>query len=235
VDDDVGVRKAGAQRLLDPVRRCVPLAHGRTGRDPDNDVCEVRAARLADAKTSKLHRRVERLDRPSSRLLSILGHAVHEHVDIAPEQPRSRNDDERCHEERGDGIALVEARRGGDEPGEHGQRAGEHAHRQRSVAQHPRVGLHGSDATWAFVATNPPVGGHTSTWRGRGSSPPGVFRRRLGPGLLAAMTITSGDGRTTLPRRRLLALAAGTTAGVAATLVARPAGAALLVDTASAR
>jgi hypothetical protein len=39
------------------------------------------------------------------------------------------------------------------------------------------------------------------------------------------MTTTSGDGLTTMPRRRLLALAFGTTAGAAAALVARPAGA----------
>ena len=65
VHDDVGVREPVAQGLLHPVCGRVPLAHGLRGRDADDDVRVVAAARLAHAEPPELDRRVELGDRLS--------------------------------------------------------------------------------------------------------------------------------------------------------------------------
>ena len=125
VDDDVGMGKPLANRVLDPIRRSVALADRGTRRDPDDDVREVPAARLAHAKPPELHRRIERVDRRAGRILGVDRRLVHENVHVAAQESYRSRDDERRDEERGDRVASgkPECRRG--QPGEHGERPGE--------------------------------------------------------------------------------------------------------------
>ena len=60
--------------------------------------------------------------------------AIHEHVDVAPDEPARGRDDEHRDEERGDRVALGEARPGRDEASDHGERreqVGAEVHRIR--------------------------------------------------------------------------------------------------------
>ena len=125
VHDDVGMGKPLADRVLDPVRRSMALADRGAGRDPDDDVREVPAARLAHAEPPELDRRVERVDRRTGRVLRVDRGLIHEHVHVAPQKAHRSRDDERRDEERGHRVSSgkPECRRG--QPGEHGERPGE--------------------------------------------------------------------------------------------------------------
>ncbi len=125
MDHDVEAREPLAERILDAVGRRVPLTHHSARCDPDVDVDEVGASRLADAQPPELDGRVELGDRLPRRLLRACGRVVHEHVHIAAQEPARSEDDEARDEERRDGVSLREAERGRDEAGEHRERARE--------------------------------------------------------------------------------------------------------------
>ena len=103
----------------------MPLADRRARRHRDDGVGERPPRRLAQAQPLELDRRLDAGDRGAGRRLLVGGCLVHEHVDVAPDQPRRRHEHERGDEERGDRVAAGIAGRGGDQPREHGERAGE--------------------------------------------------------------------------------------------------------------
>jgi class 3 adenylate cyclase/tetratricopeptide (TPR) repeat protein len=125
VNDDVRLRQHTLDGFLDAVRGRVTLTHGGAGRDPDHDVGVVRAAGAPHAQPSQLHGRLERRDRSAGSALVVDRRLVHEHVDVAAQEPYRREDDERRDEERGQRIAFREPESGCDEAGEDGQRARE--------------------------------------------------------------------------------------------------------------
>ena len=71
VDDDVGVGQRSRERVLDPVGGGMALPDGGARSDPDDDVGEVLAARLAHPEPPELDRRVERGDRRPRRVLGV--------------------------------------------------------------------------------------------------------------------------------------------------------------------
>ena len=123
--DYVGIGKALTYRVLDPVRRCMALSNRGTRSDPDDDVREVPAARLAHAEAPELHRRVQRGDCLVRCVLRGCGRPVHEHVDVPAEQASSRTDYECRDEKRGDRVALGKSERSRREPCEHRERSHE--------------------------------------------------------------------------------------------------------------
>ena len=113
VDDDVDVGQPLVQRRLHAIGGGVPLAHGGARRDPDHDIREVAAARLADPEPPQLDGRVETGDRAPGLVLRVERRAVHEDAHVPAEQADSRDDHQGGDEERGEGVAGREARRCG--------------------------------------------------------------------------------------------------------------------------
>ena len=110
VDDDVRLGQCRLHRALDRVGRRMALGDGRVVRDSDHDVREHAPCRLAHAQAPQLHRGAEPDDRLACRLLRVRGSAVHQHVDVAPHQPRSGDQHERRDEERRDRVGALDAR-----------------------------------------------------------------------------------------------------------------------------
>ena len=135
VDDDVRLGQARAHGVLDPVRGGMTLADGGPGRDPDDDVREVRAAGGANAQPPELDRRVERGDRAPGGLLRATGARSMSTSMFLRSSLAGREDDEPGDEERRDRVALREAERGREEPREHGERADEVAPEMEGVRE----------------------------------------------------------------------------------------------------
>ena len=114
---------ARVHRGLDAVGDGVALADGGAGRDADHDVGERAARRLAQPQPAHLDRRVEPADRGARRAHGVGRRAVHEHVDVAADQPSGGEDDEERDEERGDRVAVGPARPHREQAAEHGERA----------------------------------------------------------------------------------------------------------------
>ena len=139
VDDDVALGKRALHGLFDRVRRRVPLAHRRVGRDADDDVGEVTTARLAHAEPPELNRGPQPGDRGTRRSLGVDRHAVHQDIDVAPHQSRCGDEDEDRDEERRERIALAPPCPGEDQPDEHRRRAGEVAAEVHRVGRERRA------------------------------------------------------------------------------------------------
>ena len=105
VDDDVASGQRGVDGRLDAVRDGVALADRSAGRDADHDIGERAPGRLPQAQAPHLDGRVERGDRGPRRTHGIGRRAVHQHVDVAPDQPHRRRDHEERDEERGHRVA----------------------------------------------------------------------------------------------------------------------------------
>ena len=122
VDDDVASRKHALHGVLHPVGRGVALPHGGAGRDADHDVGEGSAPGLAEAEPTNGDGRVEAGDRVVRRLHGVRRRAIHQHVDVAADEPGGGGDDEHRDEERCDRVALGEPRPCRDEAAHHGDR-----------------------------------------------------------------------------------------------------------------
>ena len=109
VHDDVAFRKRTLHGRLDPISGRVPLPHGRAGRDTDHDVRERAPAGLAQPEPPEDDGRVEPVDRLPRGVDRTRGGAVHQDIDIAPDEPGRGGDDEDGHEQRGDRVTLGEA------------------------------------------------------------------------------------------------------------------------------
>ena len=125
VDDDVRLRQRRLHRALDRVGRRVALADGRVVRDADHDVREHAPGRLTHAQAPQLHRGAEPDDRLACRLLRVRGSAVHQHVDVAPHQPRGGDQHEHRDEERRDSVGARMPGADEQQADEDGDRAGE--------------------------------------------------------------------------------------------------------------
>jgi hypothetical protein len=102
----------------------VALSDRRSGGNADHDVCELPTTGLPHAQPAKLDA-LDAVDRSASRVLDVVRHAVHQHVDVAPHEANRRRDHEQRNEERCDRVGLGVAGVGEEEPEEHGGRAGE--------------------------------------------------------------------------------------------------------------
>ena len=125
VDDDVAAGQRVLELRLDPVGDRVALTDGRAGRDGDHDVGERAPRRLAQAQPGERDRRLDARDRGTRRRLGLRRRAIHQHVDVPPDQPAGGEEHERGDEERCDRVALRIAGRRGDETAEHRERPGE--------------------------------------------------------------------------------------------------------------
>ena len=124
VHDDVAHRQGFPHGVLDVVRRRVTLTDRRSGGNADHDVGELPAARLPHAQPAQLDA-LDAVDRGASRVLDVVRHAVHQHVDVAPHETHGRRDHEQRDEERCNRVGLGVAGVGEEEPDEHGGRARE--------------------------------------------------------------------------------------------------------------
>ena len=124
VHDDVAHRQRLPHGVLDVVRRRVTLPDRRSGGNADHDVGELSAARLPHAQPAQLDA-LDAVDRSASRVLDVVRHGVHQHVDVAPHETHGRRDHEQRDEERSNRVGLGVAGVGEQEPDEHGGRAGE--------------------------------------------------------------------------------------------------------------
>ncbi len=116
-------------RRLDPIGGRMPLPDGGPGRDADDDVREGLPPRLPEAEPAQVDGRVERRDRPLGGGHLVRRRPVHQHVDVASDEPRGGGDDEQRDEQRGDPVrpGVPGARR--EQPDDHRERADEVARR----------------------------------------------------------------------------------------------------------
>ena len=123
VDDDIGLGERAAHGFLDVVCRCMTLRDGRAGRDPDHDVDKVPPCRLPQSQPAQGDTGYLLADRLARGRGRVGRRAVHEHVDVPPDQPDRRGDDEDGNEERRHRVALRPAEGSSSEPREDGNRA----------------------------------------------------------------------------------------------------------------
>ena len=103
----------------------VALADRCAGRHADNDVGEVPAGRPAHAQAPERDARAQPLDGAAGRLDRVHRRLVHEHVDVAADEPARGDEDEHGDEEPSGRVALRMAGAHGEEADENGGRAGE--------------------------------------------------------------------------------------------------------------
>ena len=139
VDDDVRLGERPPDRILDGVCGGVPLRDSRAGRDADDDVDEVPPGRLAEPQAVKPNPRHVHANRPARRLRRVGRSAIHEHVDVAADEPAGRRHHEDGDEQRGDGVTLRPAERGRRQPAEDGERPGEVAAEVERVREQRRA------------------------------------------------------------------------------------------------
>ena len=133
MDDHVALGQRVVHRRLDRIRGRVALADRGAGRDADDDVRELPAAGLAHPQAAKLHRGLERADRPRGDRVRLGRNPVHQHVDVSAHQPRSRGEHEHGDKERGGGVGFLPPGANAEQPAEHRNRTGEVACEVNSV------------------------------------------------------------------------------------------------------
>ena len=119
VNHDIAAGKHALHRVLDVIGSRVPLTDDRAGRDTDHDIRERVARSLAQPQPAQGDRRLQRLDRRARRVDGVRRGAIHQHVDVAPHQPRGRKQHQRGDEECSQRVSRLPAGPHGDQPEQH--------------------------------------------------------------------------------------------------------------------
>ena len=117
----------------------VGLLENCSGRNADDDVGEVAAGCAPHPDPPQLDLGLDPLDRLPRACLRRDRHAVHEHVDVLPDQPTCSSEDEHGNEERRGGVRFRNPGPSADQAEEHGQRAAEVAQEVHCVGGERRA------------------------------------------------------------------------------------------------
>ena len=128
VHDDVAARQRRSTASSTLSAAAWPWPTAAPGRDADHDVRELASAGLAHPQPLEVDDRADVGDRRARRRLGLDRHAVHEHVDVRPHQPRGGGEHEHRDEQRGDRVGVLVA-------GANEQQADEHGGRPEQVAE----------------------------------------------------------------------------------------------------
>ena len=107
VDDDVALRAAPRWTAASTASATAcPWPTAAPGATANHDVGKVAPGRVAHPQPADVDRRLDPRDRLARRLGGLRGSVVHEHVDVPPDQPHRREEDEARDEQRRQRVAV---------------------------------------------------------------------------------------------------------------------------------